>query len=268
MSEIIKNLPAVENFKNYKMSYKVPVYTEETNYKIDDIKAFYQIIDKYIDTFVNGGLIEKLFTNDLLPRSEEYRFEMYNLLFKGKVKILYSKKQDSLVIELRNEKDELKTLSFREFKTKESNETIKWKTYGSKRFIPYKLKDNNKFCFVAFGMSEIILFELLEFDYFILQSDSIVHNLANNDYFKPVKEKLKDRVTYIFPDNDESGLKAGYKLNKYLKEEGLKSKVLELGKMTNKQLKKGYDLRDLINEYSKNEVIKMIIKGVKEAGNE
>jgi len=52
--------------------------------------------------------------------------------------------------------------------------SVKWKTYGSKRFIPYKIFDEeNPAIFVGYGIGEFLLFELLELNYMVLQSDSI-----------------------------------------------------------------------------------------------
>jgi len=274
-------LPDPREYKTFKPKVKPQVY-QEKKWDFEKLKQNEYIWENYFLTFYpKFGLIDELFTNDLLPLKEYERLQIFRKKFSenSNIRLLYSMLHNSIVIEL-YDNNELISLIFRHYyeqikkvaenkylRNKES--LIKWKIYGSKRFIPYRLKDGNNYCFCAFGMAEILLFELLELDYFVLQSDSIADNIENNPYFQPIKEKLKDRAVYIIPDNDESGINAAKKLKKAI----TSSKpilILSLEEITGEALPKGYDLRDFFNEYPKNyalilinEAIKKMRKGIK-----
>jgi len=148
---------------------------------------------------------------------------------------------------LYDENKNLKTATIRRYRNP-SGQFIKWyKVRGSQTtFIPYRLTSGYSYCFVAFGMSEAIIFNILGLDYFILQSDSISFNIDKNPYFNTIKKKLQGRDIFILPDYDESGLKAGNTLKKHL-ESFSNPRIIELYKLA-KNPQKGYDLRDFILE--------------------
>ncbi|QCT93770.1 hypothetical protein FE773_00825 [Caminibacter mediatlanticus TB-2] len=266
-------LPDPSKYKTFKPKVKPKVY-QEKKWDFEKLKQNEYVWENYFSVFYpKFGLIDKLFTNDLLPLKEYERLKLYKEKFEsGNIRLLYSMLHDSIVIEL-YDNNELISLIFRHYyekitkiaedkylRNKES--VIKWKTYGSKRFIPYRLTDGNNYCFCAFGMAEILLFELLEVDYFVLQSDSIADNISNNPYFEPIKEKLKNRAVYIIPDNDESSFKASQKLKEAITTSA-STLILPLEKITGEKLPKGYDLRDFFNEYSKVYAIELIMECIK-----
>ncbi len=75
---------------------------------------------------------------------------------------------------------------------------IRWKTNGAKIFIPSKLTDKDK-VYLASGMGELVMLELLGVDYIVLQSDGMANHLS-----KP-KEEIQHLI--ILPDNDDAFMK-------------------------------------------------------------
>ena len=69
-----------------------------------------------------------------------------------------------------------------------TNKNIKWKSYGLKSYVPYKLDYDDNFIFFAVGMSEYLLFELLEVNYILLQSDSM-YRYISLELINKVREK-------------------------------------------------------------------------------
>ncbi|BCD62644.1 methyl-accepting chemotaxis protein [Nitratiruptor sp. YY08-26] len=153
----------------------------------------------------------------------------------------FSNKYKSLTVSLFRA-DEVKAICIREAKDKDGN-PIKWKTYGSKRYIPYRIFDEeDPTIFVGYGIGEFLLFELLELNYMVLQSDSIALNLANNPYTPDIKER------YIFAllDNDDSCKATVNHLANYYK--NCKVYPIDFENVLDKELPKGYDFRDFCNE--------------------
>jgi len=151
----------------------------------------------------------------------------------------------SLVVKLYDENKTLKSLAIRHYRTPRG-ETVKWyKLKGSDaRFIPYRLREEYSHCFVAFGMAEALIFNLLGVDYFILQSDSVALHIESNPYYKAIKEKLRGRDIVILPDYDESGLKASDALYSALK--GFTyPRIVEFYKLIDNP-PKGFDFRDYV----------------------
>ncbi|MBW1660487.1 MAG: hypothetical protein JRJ48_08330 [Deltaproteobacteria bacterium] len=89
--------------------------------------------------------------------------------------------------------DEVKAVCFRRSRNQVGDE-IKWKTYGSKKFIPMKLTGRDE-VWLASGMGELVMLELLGVDYICLQADSMVKYL-------PLGLEIEHLI--ILPDNDES----------------------------------------------------------------
>ena len=83
------------------------------------------------------------------------------------------------------------------------NSEMKWQCFGSREHIPFKLKQFDKPIYVAFGMKEILLFELLQLNYLVFQSDSSVKKLDKN-----IIDILNSYKIIIIPDNDLSCYKA------------------------------------------------------------
>jgi len=155
----------------------------------------------------------------------------------------YSSKDRSLTISLFNG-DKIECIAIR----KSGN--IKWKTLGSKTFIPSNLDDD--FIFIASGMSEILLFEMLNFSYLLLQSDSVYKHLEQ------FREPLKDKVLIVLQENDNSSKKLTANLKQMFSE--LEIVVIDFTKVLNRDLVKGYDFRDFCNEIENVTEIKRTIE--------
>jgi len=173
--------------------------------------------------------------------------DIWRLLRGKKVKdryLGYSSKYKSLTISLFRD-DEVKTICIRKAADKEGN-TIKWKTYGSKRFIPYRIFDKeDPSIFVGYGIGEFLLLELLELNYMILQSDSIALNLANNPY----TPDIENRYIFALHDNDESCKATLQHLKSHFK--SCKVYPIDFENILDKELPKGYDFRDFCNNVAK-----------------
>ena len=85
----------------------------------------------------------------------------------------YSFKDSSLTLSVFNDAD-VEAVTIRK------SGTIKWKTFGSKIYIPTKLT-GKKDVYLASGMGEILLMDLMGWDYIGLQSDGISKHLQKPD---------------------------------------------------------------------------------------
>jgi len=152
----------------------------------------------------------------------------------------YSTKHKSLTVSL-FDGDEVKTICIRKA-TARAGRPIKWKTLGSKRFIPHRIFDpDDPTIFVGYGIGEFLLFELLQINYLVLQSDSIAHSLAANPY----APELADRYIFCLFDNDESSRATLEPLRGHF----AKCEVygMEFEHILDRELPKGYDFRDFCN---------------------
>lgn len=157
----------------------------------------------------------------------------------------YSTKYQSLTISLLQEDNSVKTICIRKALDKAGN-PIKWKTYGSKRYIPYKIFDqDDPVIFIGFGIGEFLLLELLEFNYMVIQSDSIAKNLAHNPY----APKLENFFIFALLDNDESCKTTIEPLQKHFSQCSVHG--IDFENLLDKELPKGYDFRDFCNEIAK-----------------
>lgn len=144
---------------------------------------------------------------------------------------------------------------------------IKWKTYGSKKFIQHKIKDN--FIFVVYGMAEILLCEILELSYIAFQSDSIVKTLETNEQWQnEIKPNLNGKNIFLLLDNDESCEATIKPIEKELKRvfpiSMMDLHIMEIaflyGGTLKKELPKGYDFRDWCNDVKDVAKIENILK--------
>ena len=156
----MSKLPNPKDFVNFKKDLSKAIKFDEvaTNYNLEEI------YNSMINNSIPSGYISKLIDLQILE---------HNPKAKGILKrfICYSKLDDSIVIVLKD-KEEIKTIAINRAKDKEGN-LIKWKTFGSKKYIQYKIKDD--FVFIVYGMAEIILCELFDISYIAFQSDSIAY---------------------------------------------------------------------------------------------
>ena len=156
----------------------------------------------------------------------------------------FSTKYKSLTVSL-FANEEIKTICIRKAKDKAGN-PVKWKTFGSKRFMPYRIfDDDDPSLFIGFGIGEFLLLELLELNYLIIQSDSIAHNLSSNPY----TPKIEDRYIFALLDNDSSCKATIEPLRAHF--ESCKVFGLDFENIWDKKLPKGYDFRDFCNQIAK-----------------
>ena len=156
----------------------------------------------------------------------------------------YSKKYKSLTVSLFNG-DEVMAICIRNATDRDGN-PVKWKTYGSKRFIPHRIFDaEDPTIFVGYGIGEFLLFELLELNYMVLQSDSIAHTLFSNPY----APHLEDRYIFALLDNDTSCKATVEQLQRRYR--SCRVYGIDFEHLLDRELPKGYDFRDFCNEIAK-----------------
>ena len=232
------------------------------------------IFDSLQNNSIPSGYISKLIDLEILEHNPKAKEILKRF-------ICYSKLDDSIVIVLKD-KEEIKTIAINRAKDKEGN-LIKWKTFGSKKYIQYKIKDD--FVFIVYGMAEIILCELFDISYIAFQSDSIAKNLQNhkqwNEEIKPI---IQDKYLILLLDNDESCRNTINPIKEEL-ESPSNAIIIEMidllqtktfltdttGIVSNESKKKwqeykqgnlikGYDLRDFCNQVKNPKTIENILK--------
>lgn len=154
----------------------------------------------------------------------------------------YSKKHQSLTLSLYQDK-EVQAITIRRATDSEGN-PIKWKTYGSKAFVPHRIDSKDDVVFVAEGMAEVLAFEILGVSYVCFQSASITQ-LPDE-----VKRQVAGKVAITLIDHDESGEKWCATVSRHFEFHI----PLRMETLTGRNdLPKGYDFRDYINEVSPKE---------------
>jgi hypothetical protein len=145
------------------------------------------------------------------------------------------------------DKDELKAVVVRHSKDKEGN-VIKYRTYGSKTFTPSKIKAKDEVIFVASGIGEYLLFELMDVSYIAPQSDSVTSGITPS-----MIDQCKGKIIVYLQDNDESGRKLAVKLQEIFCESIFI--VVDFNNVLADSMqwdvKANYDYRDFCNEMSK-----------------
>jgi len=220
-------LPNPNEFMNYKATF-LPTERTETGSKGYDLvqmdKSF-----KYALTTLEGqlkhqagnALISWSFWNSSPDKTASYKY------------FGYSNKYKSATVHLYNDAGEIQTIAIRD-----ANGT-KWKTYGSKKFTPYKIKD--EVIFISSGMAEIIICDLLGLSYIGLQADGMVQHLPQE-----LKLLARDKFIIILSDNDASFKKTIPTIKHFF--EYSQTIVIDFEKVLNRKLPKGYDFRDFVNE--------------------
>ena len=145
----------------------------------------------------------------------------------------YSKQDDSLTVHLYDTDNEIQAIAVR------NSNGIKWKTYGSKIFTPYKIHD--EVIFIHSGMSEIIISELLGLSFIGLQSDGMVNHIPAE-----TKELCRDKFIVILSDNDDSFKRIIPTIKIFFEYSNII--VIDFEVILKKELPKGYDFRDFCNE--------------------
>ncbi len=149
----------------------------------------------------------------------------------------YSKKYESLTISIFDEKNIVQAIAIRRAKDI-AGETLKWKTYGQKTFIPYKINDD--FIFLASGMSELLLLEMLKVSYILLQSDSIFRHISHD-----IIDQVTGRYIIVLKENDNSFDELIIKLKPIFHASTII--IIDFEDMLNMPLKKGFDVVDFAN---------------------
>jgi len=225
---------------NKNLQYAKKAMLEHSNEIIFDLMS--DLINPSLDFSEQGQKHQSLLTNPL--------FE----------KILgYSRKYKSLTMTLTGTDGEIQTIVIRHATDSDGDE-IKWKTYGSKINIPYKVHDDEDFVFIYSGMAELLLVESLGFSYIGLQSDPIVKHLPQE-----LKQLTKNKVLVVLQDNDDSFKKIVPVIEKFFSS-SLGVVVIDFEKMLGLELEKGYDFRDFCNQVAnvkeiKNKLIEEIKNG-------
>lgn len=208
-----------------------------------------------IATGMTDGLIDcnsepeiiKIFGENFFNKYSSEIFNLYILLKESTdIVIGYCHKYRSLSIIL-YEESEIKTIAVRRNNSENNEEWTKWKKYGSINYIPKKIIENDNRIFIAFGMMEVILFEILNLSYIVFQSDSIANSLSHHNQAIDLKLDVIGKEVVIFCDNDESCKKASLKVKNFFT--GTKStKIVDFQEMVSQKLDKGYDLIDYIRD--------------------
>ncbi len=223
----MSELPSPKEFKNYTAVFTAPKSSggDTPSYDLKQMdKTFKEALKKWDAANIHklgNELISWRFWNSC--QNKESSFKYFG----------YSKRDDSVTVHLYDEAGEIQTVAIRN-----ANGT-KWKTYGSKKFTPYNIRD--EVVFVTSGMAEIIICELLGISYIGLQSDSMVHHIPQH-----LKEALRGRYVVLLADNDSSFKKIIPQIKSFF--EYSQTIVIDFEKLLKKKLPKGYDFRDFINQ--------------------
>jgi len=145
----------------------------------------------------------------------------------------YSRKYDSATVHLYNDDGEIQTIAIR------NADGTKWKTFGSKKFTPYNIRD--EVIFISSGMAEIIICDLLGLSYIGLQADGMVQHIP-----KELKLLARDKFIIILSDNDATFKKIIPTIKGFF--EYSQTIVIDFSKILEMELSKGYDFRDFVNE--------------------
>lgn len=233
-------LPDVVKFKAHKLEFcQTHIFAKLNATSGMDLEKYHRNLiaakRKQLKLVQNGSkevnpidLLYELFSKKFLESFENATFPLFDK------HIGYSKKHQSLTISL-IEDGIVKTIAIRH-SYDENGTLIKWKTYGSKSYIPYKIRDD--FIVVAVGMAEFILLELMQISYILLQADSVFRHI-------PVEAivQARGKNIIILKENDESFNKLIFELRRIFTDSNIF--IIDFERVLEKKLKKGFDIRDL-----------------------
>jgi len=181
-----------------------------------------------------GVKILDQFHNDLIPKSILAQIEHSSL----KKMIGYDTRNESFTISLLKG-DEVKAVTIQ--RTKDGT---KWKTYGKKSYIPYRIT-LKPYVFVVFGMKEILIMESWKEPYIGFQSDSVAKGIANSPQGAEIKEAVADRTLILLLDNDTSCFETIEPISAYFSNSAVI--VIDFQKLLfDQELPKGYDFYDFV----------------------
>ncbi|WP_169999997.1 hypothetical protein [Campylobacter sp. RM9328] len=180
----------------------------------------------------------------------------------------FNPKHRSITITLKDESGQVQAVATRRLRD-EAGKIIdgkKWiRAQGSiNSFIATKFKGDDEAVFIAEGLGEIGIFELLKSDYVAFQNAGEMAKFEFSDQAERITSALKGKIVYCFVDNDEAEQRGADSLYPII---GQVAK--ELYEVKFKDKPKGYDLRDLITELSHThagEIMKDNLKPIKQRG--
>lgn len=154
----------------------------------------------------------------------------------------WSTKYQSITFSLFDSDGEIKSHIIRS--AKHNGNAVKWKTYGSKLFTPHKIRERDSLVFIASGIGEYALFELMDVSYICPQSDSMTAGISQS-----VIDEVQGKTIVYLQDNDESGVRLGVKLQELFS--GCVFVRIDfihvMADQTDWDIKRGYDFRDFCN---------------------
>lgn len=176
--------------------------------------------------------------------------------------VVFNKLDDSLAIVLKDQKNNIKTIA-----THRTKDNIKWKTLGSKTFIPYKIDTNSNIIFLVVGMKEYLLMEMMEVNYIVPQADGIINNLnSNKQWLEDIKPLLYNKTIVYISENDTSSRN----LIEPLRKEHTNIINIDIRDLylfyiignggLDRELPKGYDIVDFYNMFKDVENAQLTIK--------
>ena len=196
--------------------------------------------------------LESIFNSRFLDNHKAKLDELYPDLLgaNSRITVGYSNDYRSLSLILSDENNELKTVAIRRNNNAKKIESWeKWKKYGSINYIPSKVSDEDATVYVAFGMMEIIVMELLGLSYIVFQSDSVAKKLDKNEQFLKIRNSINGKKLVLLLDSDDT-CRETVKPLKRLLSSASEIAVIEFEKVLQRELEKGYDFVDYINEIS------------------
>lgn len=149
----------------------------------------------------------------------------------------YSSKDESITIHL-SDKEQVQTIAIRRSKDR-NGKPVKWKTFGSKTFIPFEINDD--FIFFFSGMAEILIMKMLGLSFVMLQADGMIRHLPIE-----LKELCRDKTIIVLQDNDNSFRSIVSKIESFFNESEVL--IIDFEKLLGRELNHGYDFRDFCNE--------------------
>ncbi len=227
----MSSLPDPKGFTDHKTSYiAVRPQQSEKSYDLQEIhNKFMEARDR-----VDEKILVKQ-GNELI----DYKFYMSTpRSTAAKYLFGYSQRDNSFTIHLKDKDEVVQTIAIRSSIDKEGN-SVKWKTLGSKKFIPYKIEDD--FVFLFSGMAEIVIMEMLGLSYIGIQADGMARHLPEE-----LKELTDGKTIVVLQDNDKSFREIVPKIKNFFKRSEVL--VIDFERVLNRELSHGYDFRDFCNE--------------------
>jgi hypothetical protein len=134
---------------------------------------------------------------------------------------------------------------------------IKWQTFGSKIITPYKIINiESPYIFIASGIAEFLLFELLELNYICFQTDAIIISLERQGELEYLKEFAKNRKLIFLMDNDKASKNCIEPLRNFFENKVI---PIDFENILDTELSKGYDFRDFCNQINNIKNIKELL---------